>query len=505
MRDGVRLAFDVYRPGVDGRSLAGASRRSCVTLPTTRRRSGTSRSPTSSSRGLRVVLVDMRDRYRSEGVGHLLPLGHAAHRPRRLRHRRVDRGPAVVERARRHGRQLVRGPGAGPHRARATAAPDGDLARRRDDEQLRELRARGRRHAGAHVLGALHPRPGRAGDRGRPGASSRTCGTTCGISGSSTARRPGSAGRPRSGTCPRSSRPLIDYYDARRLRRVVGSRIECDYTAHFDRHADVPMTVSSGWFDPWAGPDADYWAAMAAQNTAPQRLVLGPWSHVGHARGRHVLPRGRLRARQRRGAWSATSRSSSSTSHAGCRTTRRGTRPARRRSGIFVMGGGSGRKTAEGKLDHGGRWREEWEWPLARRVETTYFLHGDGSLSTARRPRPPRRCATPSTRRTRCRRSAGLYCAIGELPDEGAGMEQAWARFLHPVLRLRDLLVPGPADQREAPAFFGSEPPYPRLSERPDVLVFQTEPLTEPVEVTGPSRCTCGSPRARSTPTSRPS
>ena len=65
-------------------------------------------------------------------------------------------------------------------------------------------------------------------------------------------------------------------------------------------------------------------------------------------------------------------------------------------------------------------------------------------------------------------------------------MEQAWSRFLHPVLRLRDVLTPGPADQREAEQFFGSEPPYPRLSERPDVLVFQTEPLTEAVEVTGP-------------------
>ena len=41
------------------------------------------------------------------------------------------------------------------------------------------------------------------------------------------------------------------------------------------------MTVSSGWFDPWAGPDADYFAAMAAQNRSPQRLVIGPWSHVG--------------------------------------------------------------------------------------------------------------------------------------------------------------------------------------------------------------------------------
>ena len=79
---------------------------------------------------------------------------------------------------------------------------------------------------------------------------------------------------------PTLERTLIDYatrgaYDA------WWARVECDYTEHFHEHADVPMTVSSGWFDPWAGPDADYWAAMAAQNASPQRLVLAPWSHVG--------------------------------------------------------------------------------------------------------------------------------------------------------------------------------------------------------------------------------
>ncbi len=155
---------------------------------------------------------------------------------------------------------------------------------------------------------------------------------------------------------------------------------------------------------------------------------------------------------------------------------------------IFVMGGGSGRKTARGKLDHGGRWREEWEWPLARRVETPYYLHADGSLSPAKQvaATEPRRFTFDPAHPVPT--IGGLYCSIGELPAEGAGMEQAWARFLSPVLRLRDLLTPGPADQKESPTYFGSEEPYPRLSERPDVLVFQTEPLTEAIEVTGPMK-----------------
>ena len=54
------------------------------------------------------------------------------------------------------------------------------------------------------------------------------------------------------------------------------------------------------------------------------------------------------------------------------------------------MGGGSGRKTELGKLDHGGRWRDEQEWPLARARADDVPPHGDGSLT-----REPRRDAEP--------------------------------------------------------------------------------------------------------------
>jgi len=45
--------------------------------------------------------------------------------------------------------------------------------------------------------------------------------------------------------------------------------------------------------------------------------------------------------------------------------------------------------------------------------------------------------------------------------------------------------VGGAFDQREALAFFGSEQPGRALSDRPDVLVFQTPVLAQDVEVTG--------------------
>jgi putative CocE/NonD family hydrolase len=64
-------------------------------------------------------------------------------------------------------------------------------------------------------------------------------------------------------------------------------------------------------------------------------------------------------------------------------------------------------------------------------------------------------------------------------------MEPMWMRLLNPALLLRNLMTPGPADQKETEAFFTARQPGRRLSERADVLVYQTEPLERDVEVTG--------------------
>ena len=277
---------------------------------------------------------------------------------------------------------------------------------------------------------------------------------------------------------------LLDYY-TRGTYDAYWDRVEHNYTRYWDQHADIPVTFSTGWYDPFPTADTEYFTAMTEKNSAPARLVVGPWSHVGmrgDATYCHEVDFGpqSVWGVQRYfeeqldffNRWLPDDATGQPSDEA----------PVR----IFVMGGGSGPKTADGKLDHGGRWRDEWEWPLARAGTTPFYLHGDGGLSTEEPAAggSPRR--SRSIRRIPCRRSAGLYCSIGELPADGPGMEPAWARLLNPVLRLRDLLTPGPVDQKESPAFFGSEEPYPRLSERPDVLVFQTEPLDGAVEVTGP-------------------
>src|SRR5436309_2833788 len=48
---------------------------------------------------------------------------------------------------------------------------------------------------------------------------------------------------------------------------------------------------------------------------------------------------------------------------------------------VFVMGGGSGRRNAAGRLEHGGFWRSAAEWPLPQTAWTRFYLRADCSLA----------------------------------------------------------------------------------------------------------------------------
>ena len=50
---------------------------------------------------------------------------------------------------------------------------------------------------------------------------------------------------------------------------------------------------------------------------------------------------------------------------------------------------------------------------------------------------------------------------------------------------LEPVATAGAFDQVEGPAFFGCAPPYLPLASRPDILVFQTAPLTRLVQIAG--------------------
>ncbi len=281
---------------------------------------------------------------------------------------------------------------------------------------------------------------------------------------------------------PNLEKTLFDYYH-RGEYDSFWEREYNDFERNFERHADIPGTYSSGWYDPYAVAVTGYFAAMAKQNSSPQRLVMGPWNHVG-MRGDSsftgdvdfgsdsVWGVSRYFEEQHR-FFDAWLRDESSGKEDGPPVS------------IFVMGGGTGRKTDEGKYHHGGRWRREWEWPLTRTRSIQYHFHSQGLLSTDEPDEESSPLSFTYDPTNPVPTIGGSLCGIMELPEDDGDLDQMWSRFLSPVTRLRNIVIPGPAHQKESADVFGANPPYQLLADRPDVLVFQTFPLEEDLEVTG--------------------
>ena len=229
----------------------------------------------------------------------------------------------------------------------------------------------------------------------------------------------------------------------------------------YDQYVDAAMVHMSSWYDPYPRTATDNYIALAKKKRGPVRLVLGPWTHGdrqltyagdvdfgpaatidGNVAPDFLTLRARWFDRFVKGERNGVD--------------------GEPRVRLFVMGGGSGRKNSAGRMDHGGRWRSERDWPLPDTKWTPYYLQSDGGLTTA----------TPTAESAE---RGYRFDPKRPVPSIGGTITSG-----------RPVMEGGAYDQRVGPRFFGSVEPYRALAERPDVLVFQTAPLTEPVELTGP-------------------
>jgi putative CocE/NonD family hydrolase len=221
------------------------------------------------------------------------------------------------------------------------------------------------------------------------------------------------------------------------------------------------MLHMSSWYDPYPRTATDNYLGLSALKRAPVRLILGPWTHgdrqltyAGEVDfGSAATVDGNLASDflTLRLRWFDRWLKGESNGVEDEPTVR-----------IFVMGGGSGRRNSAGRMDHGGRWRAERDWPLPDTRWSAYYLSADRSLRAAAAPSP----------------SATLtyqYDPHDPVPTIGGCITSG-----------RPIMVGGAFNQHEAPEFFGSKAPYRPLAERPDVLAFQSAPLEADLEVTGP-------------------
>jgi putative CocE/NonD family hydrolase len=222
---------------------------------------------------------------------------------------------------------------------------------------------------------------------------------------------------------------------------------------HVADYADVPVLHITGWYDSWTRQVTMNYEALSKAKKSPQRLTIGPWVHGS----------------QRSNVSGEVEFSSDAAVDLLAWRLRWYDRWLRdQKNGldddppvlIYVMGTGDDRRSPANRLKHGGYWRAEREWPLARARSTPYYLHEDGSLSTA----PP---SAPSSRTTY------TFDPRHPVPTIGGNISSN-----------NNLMTNGGYDQRPRDDTHAADNRLP-LSERRDVLVFRTEPLLEDVEVTG--------------------
>ena len=132
---------------------------------------------------------------------------------------------------------------------------------------------------------------------------------------------------------------------------------------------------------------------------------------------------------------------------------------------IFVMGtGGNTRRDVNGSLIHGGYWKTSNTWPLEETKFENYYLHSNGLLNTFE----PDNSEPPSQ---------FTFDPNDPVPTLGGCIQTP---------KVSGIVSGGAFDQKGRPeTFFAHKDSLP-FSDRKDVLVFETKPLMNSIEIVGP-------------------
>lgn len=227
---------------------------------------------------------------------------------------------------------------------------------------------------------------------------------------------------------------------------------------HYSQLPDIPVLFMSSWYDAYVSSTLANYTAFRQNGTANQCLVMGPWLHgdrnISHSGDVDFGP-------------AAVFDGQVDQDWLSCRLawfeqTLKPSPPIPRANvQVFLMGGGTGNRDQNGRMDHGGRWLQSSQWPLPGSQALTLYLNAQKQLT---RTAPE-----------------GVDTHLSYFADPA-----------HPVPTLGGALtsgapvfVGGAFDQRERADFFGTRGDNRPLSERDDVLSFQTEPLDADLIVVG--------------------
>jgi putative CocE/NonD family hydrolase len=225
----------------------------------------------------------------------------------------------------------------------------------------------------------------------------------------------------------------------------------------YDTLPAIPVALMSSWYDAYVHTTFDNYAGLARRKDRPLYVIMGPWTHGNRNRtafgdvefGRAAAFDGNVAPN-----WIAWRVAFFDRWLKGVQM------PAEPRIRFFLMGGGSGRRTADGKLDHGGRWCTADEWPIPKTDFRPFYLDPAGGLAEA----------MPSAGTL-----AYDFDPANPVPTIGGALTSG-----------EPIFEGGAFDQREDPRFFGCTRFGSPLSARPDVLAFESAPLPHDLAIAGP-------------------
>lgn len=268
----------------------------------------------------------------------------------------------------------------------------------------------------------------------------------------------------RPGNSPLTSAPEYESY----LFELWSSGLFSDYwkrpglyaEGYYDCFLDVPTAIVGSWYDPYVYSCITNFHGLSKSGNSAVTLLMGPWTHgnrsVTYAGdvdfGSQSTLDGNISAdyRQFRLSWfDRWLKNSASPSEKSVVT-------------YFQMGGGSGDRNADGRLHHGGVWRNADSWPPTEVAMHSLYLRADGRLL-------PQPVEEPGYLEYQ-------YDPGDPVPTIGGALTSG-----EPVMKS------GAFDQRENEHVLKirGEPGREQLSGRPDVLVFETDPLPADTIITG--------------------
>jgi uncharacterized protein len=262
---------------------------------------------------------------------------------------------------------------------------------------------------------------------------------------------------------------------------------------YYDNFPDIPMFFMGAWYDFFLRGTIRNFVGLSQRQETPKFLLVGPGLH-GPGPARRPWQGDVYFGEQSCVEWNSLRLGFFDQFLKGAPTGNYDKQWVK----TFLMGGGDGKavdvagtelpievygrwaaETATSgprvKMDHGGQWQEADGWPIAGTEETSFFLHGGGTLSTD----------SPTSLGSVTRYEFDPKHPVPQIGGDWTHRPQ----FINQPGEVTSAAVkqaagPGPRDQIARRGWLGCTDDLP-LWVRPDIVSFSTPVLTEPIDVVG--------------------